>query len=92
MNGTFNGMPLWVKIITTVGFPIFMALVLMWVLFGIIVPTIAEDVQTNQRIGTENNSLLKEHAQDAQRQIELFKLICRNTAKTEFAISNCDKI
>ena len=92
MNGALNTLPVWVKIITTVGFPILVALILLYVIFGNTVPELSQSVSASVETSRETNSLVKEHNDDSTKQTELFRLICRNTAKSEFAAANCDKI
>ena len=86
-NGAFNGMPAWVKIVATLGFPIFIAIFLLGMLTGAVPSPLAE----NQKVIFENNRILMEFKDESETQVRLLRAICRSVANTEFSRAECER-
>lgn len=82
-----NGLPSWVKIVTAVGFPIAIALILLGVLIGFIPSPLME----TQAIVKDNNKLLQGAEIVSQTSVKILRSICRNGAKSELTILECDR-
>jgi len=85
-NG-LNGLPGWIKAVAIVGMPSVVALILLGALLGI-VPSPLQSIAALARSLSEHAALSIEID---QRQIQLLRQICRNTAKTEFSNDACNR-
>lgn len=79
MNTNF---PLWIKVVTQVGFPIVIAIYFIIILY----PTIT-DVNAKME---EHIKIVSRSVQQIDEQTRLLKAICRNVAKNDFEKANCD--
>ena len=93
----FSNMPLWVKAVSLLGFPIFVALFFMGQTAGF-VPSPAARIEpalheTNMRIDQLRTALEAQIVQQrvtSERNSRLLASICRNAAKTEYQMTGCD--
>ena len=80
-------MPPWVRIIVSVGFPIFVAIYFMGLLDGILPTTIGAH-QKQLEAQTVTISAIKKSVEDSTR---IWRQICMNTSKTEIAQIECQR-
>lgn len=75
-----------VNFIKTVGFPIFVAIILLGMFLGVI-PSRLEKIDMNVSTGLEKQT---GHIDESRNMAKLLRAICRNTAKSELQIRDCD--
>lgn len=78
-----NGTKKWAELIRNLGFPIVIAMLLLFFFAG-------DWAQVKAQVA-ENNRILNERTETFYRQTMLLEKICMNTAKTEFQQLACSK-
>ena len=75
-------LPIWIKIVNQIGFPIAVTIVLLFVFYPIMMNVQAQhDLIMTQTVADIDQTKV---------QIKLLRVICRNVATTEFERANCD--
>ena len=81
-----NGLPLWVRAVAVVGFPVLVASYLMLAVTGAVPSAISKEHETIQ---TKQEKAREEQEKVRQEQSQLLRLICANTAKSEAVTLEC---
>lgn len=77
MNG--NGLPAWVRAAAAVGVPAVISFLLLAMFAGILRSPV-----------TETHALIRHHVRSDDVQIRLLRVICRQLAKSDWAMAQCD--
>ena len=75
-----NGLPVWVKAVATVGVPAAIAFFLLAMMAGLVASPI-----------TETLAMMKRHETTGETQARLLRAICRQGAKTDFSLAECER-
>ena len=78
-----NDLPLWAKVIATVGFPAAMSIWLLWLVTGAIADITALHVRIDSKID--------QHAEATADVLPLLRAICRHTARNELQSQDCER-
>lgn len=94
VNGVLNGSPWWVKTIAYLGFPIFVAMILLGIIVGYVPSTLTALADTTKKLEqsiTDHRKDTADIAASVTVNIRLQRAICRNTAKTDLERLACDQ-